>query len=159
MRIITISREFGSGGRELGKRIAGILGFDYYDREIVTAISRSKGLDADYVERALDLPAGQRIPVTFRRSFTEATVMNGPQISLLLEQKKVIENIASIGKDLVIVGRNADVILKGFVEEGCDPASVQFGDHVRFIASSRRPTFTAFCRVRCGALFHDASRY
>ena len=36
MRIITISREFGSGGRELGKRLADILGFDYYDSEIIT---------------------------------------------------------------------------------------------------------------------------
>ena len=39
MRIITISREFGSGGRELGKRLADILGFDYYDREIISKIS------------------------------------------------------------------------------------------------------------------------
>lgn len=114
MRIITISREFGSGGRELGKHVADILGFQYYDREIVSAISQTKGLDADYVERALDRPAGQRVPVTFRRSFSAATVMNDPQISLLLEQKKVIEKIAGSGKDFVIVGRNADVILKEY---------------------------------------------
>ena len=44
MKIITISRQFGSGGRELGKRLADILGFDYYDREIITAISQSKGM-------------------------------------------------------------------------------------------------------------------
>ena len=37
MRIITISREFGSGGRELGKRLADALGFAYYDREIVSS--------------------------------------------------------------------------------------------------------------------------
>ncbi len=42
MRIITISREFGSGGRELGKRIADILGFDYYDSEIITAVAKQK---------------------------------------------------------------------------------------------------------------------
>ena len=54
MRIITISREFGSGGRELGKRLADILDFDYYDREIITAIAEKKGLDPNYVERILE---------------------------------------------------------------------------------------------------------
>ena len=54
MKIITISREFGSGGRELGKRLADILGFDYYDREIITAIADKKGLNPDYVERILE---------------------------------------------------------------------------------------------------------
>lgn len=37
-KIITISREFGSGGRELGKRLADELGFDYYDREILEQV-------------------------------------------------------------------------------------------------------------------------
>ena len=44
MRIITISREFGSGGRELGKRMADELGFAYYDREIITAIAQKARL-------------------------------------------------------------------------------------------------------------------
>ena len=39
-KIITISREFGSGGRELGKRMADILGYSYYDRETVTEIAK-----------------------------------------------------------------------------------------------------------------------
>ena len=40
MKIITISREFGSGGRELGKRLSEALGFAYYDDEILTAIAQ-----------------------------------------------------------------------------------------------------------------------
>ena len=114
MKIITISREFGSGGRELGKRLADILGFDYYDREIITAISQSQGLDEDYVENVLDIHAWQAVPITFRRSFSAETVMGRPQIPLLLEQKKVIEGIAKVENDCVIVGRNADVILKNY---------------------------------------------
>ena len=39
MKIITVSREFGSGGRELGKRIADLTGFDYYDSEIISAVA------------------------------------------------------------------------------------------------------------------------
>ena len=63
-RIITISREFGSGGRELGKRLSDILGFDYYDREIIAAIAEAKGLDENYVEKALESGISQRVPVT-----------------------------------------------------------------------------------------------
>ena len=39
-RIITIGREFGSGGRELGRRLAEALHMDYFDREIITEISQ-----------------------------------------------------------------------------------------------------------------------
>lgn len=114
MKIITISREFGSGGRELGKRLADVLGFDYYDREIISAISQSKGLNEDYVEKILDNHAWETVPITFRHSFSAATVMYGTQIPLLLEQKKVIESIAKAGQDCVIIGRNADIILKNY---------------------------------------------
>ncbi|MBQ8296169.1 MAG: cytidylate kinase family protein [Ruminococcus sp.] len=47
MKIITVSREFGSGGREIGKRLADLLGMDYYDREILTAIAEKTYLDRD----------------------------------------------------------------------------------------------------------------
>ena len=45
MRIVTISREFGSGGREIGKRMADILGCAYYDKEIITSVAEKSGLD------------------------------------------------------------------------------------------------------------------
>lgn len=112
MKIITISREFGSGGRELGKRLADQLGFDYYDREIIIAIAKKQGLNETYVERALDNRIWQSVPLTFRRSLFGASVLQSPQTDLLLEQKRVIEAIAQTGKNCVIVGRNADVLLK-----------------------------------------------
>lgn len=48
-RIITISREFGSGGREVGKRLSDKLGILYYDEEIIKAISDEMGVSEDYV--------------------------------------------------------------------------------------------------------------
>lgn len=111
MRIITISREFGSGGRELGKRLAGLLGIDYYDREIITAIAEKSGLDEGYVEMALDKRDWQAMPLTFGRSFAGINGMQQMQTNLLVAQKHVIEEIAKTGKDCVIVGRNADVLL------------------------------------------------
>ena len=54
MRIITLSREFGSGGREVGKRLADALGVAYYDREIITEVAEKSALDENYVEYALE---------------------------------------------------------------------------------------------------------
>lgn len=49
MRIITISREFGSGGRELGKRLADALGVSCYDQQIIDMIAQKKNLDKNYI--------------------------------------------------------------------------------------------------------------
>ena len=114
MRIITISREFGSGGRELGKRLAEHLGFDYYDREIITAIAAEKGFDEAYVENAMDGEGWKNVPLTFRQSFASTAVLQAPNTDLLLAQKRVIERIAEAGRDCVIVGRNADVFLSDY---------------------------------------------
>lgn len=112
MKIITISREFGSGGRELGKRLADELGFDYYDKEIIIAIAQGQGLDENYVEKALEHHIWRSVPLAFGRSFAGAVALQSAQTNLLLEQKRVIERIAEAGKDCVIVGRNADLILR-----------------------------------------------
>lgn len=114
MNIITISREFGSGGREIGKRLADILGYDYYDKEIISAISKSQNLDEHYVETTLHSPFAQNFQFTFHRSFFDPLSLNVTQARLLIEQKKVIEGIAENGKNVVIVGRNADYILKNY---------------------------------------------
>lgn len=107
MRIVMISREFGSGGRELGKRLADLLECDYYDKEIITAIAANQNLDEDYVARTLDNHGWENIPLSFRHTLISGTP--SMQTVLLLEQQKIIEQIAKAGKDCVIVGRNADV--------------------------------------------------
>lgn len=114
MQIITVSREFGSGGRELGKRLADLLGFDYYDKEIITAIAENKGLDEKYVEKSLDSNFVQTFSFTYGNTFGVIPSLQAQKTELFLEQKRVIERIASAGKNFVIVGRNADVILKDF---------------------------------------------
>lgn len=112
MKIITISREFGSGGRELGKRLADTLNFDYYDREIITAIAGSQGLSEGYVSAALENHGWRNVPLTFRRSFSAPSPQQSAHTGLLVEQRRIIEAIARKGKDCVIVGRSADVLLK-----------------------------------------------
>ena len=112
MNIVTISREFGSGGRELGKRLADILGYDYYDREIITEIAKRHDADEKYVEYALNNHAWQTFTLSFHHSFVSPVAIQSPDTKLLQEQKKIIEEIADSGKNCIIVGRNADVLLK-----------------------------------------------
>lgn len=114
MKIITISREFGSGGRELGKRLADILGFDYYDREIITAITKNCGLNENYVENILENHGWQNVPITFHSTLNAPSYAQSDKVQLLLEQKHVLEEIAEMGKDCVVVGRNADLLLKKY---------------------------------------------
>lgn len=119
MNVITISREFGSGGRELGKRLADLLGYDYYDSEIIALVAKESGLDPDYVEHTLTNHSWKDQVITFRGTLASAGYAQSAQVNLLLQQKKVIEDIAALGRDCVIVGRNADVIL-----EVCRPFNV-----------------------------------
>lgn len=110
MKIITVSREFGSGGREVGKRLADALGFAYYDREILTAVAESTQLSEDYVARALTRPTYANMSLHFGRTFSYTpTVM----VDLFVEQHKAIKQLAEMG-DCVIVGRAADVVLKDY---------------------------------------------
>ena len=111
MNVITISREFGSGGRELGKRMADVLCWDYYDREIIETVANEEGLDADYVQAVLERHEWWTVPISFHRSFTATTT---PNVELLVKEKEVIERIAASGRSCVIVGRNADYFLRDY---------------------------------------------
>ena len=113
MGIITISREFGSGGREIGKRLADDLGYAYYDKEIVEAISEKHSLDENYVSYALDGGMFRNVPLHFGRTFSYSPTLMSNETKLFAEQNKLLKEIAAKG-NCVIVGRAADVILREF---------------------------------------------
>lgn len=107
-RIITISREFGSGGRTIGKRTAEKLGIPCYDAELIQKIAEESGFAADYIKEEGEYAAGGWFaPVLSNRSM-------GPtnQDRLWSIQRKVILELAE-KESCVIVGRCADYILKG----------------------------------------------
>ena len=111
MKVITIGRQFGSGGRALGKKLAKKLGWAYYDREIITKISENTALDAEYVEKLLDERPSTFYPVsggTFHMAFDPHFNLSN---AIYAEQAKVIREIAEKG-NCVIVGRCADHILR-----------------------------------------------
>ena len=112
MRIVTVSREFGSGGREIGKRLADALGVAYYDREILTAIAEDAGIEEGYVSTLLESPGFASFPFTFSKTFSYNPMM-GNAAQLLARQHRIIKTIAEKG-DCVIVGRGAEAVLAEF---------------------------------------------
>jgi len=114
MKIVTISREFGSGGRELGKRLAQELGWAYYDREIVTAIAENSSFAEDYVERVMEKGVHAGYPITVRRTLSAIPALQQNNLRVLVEQQKVIKSLAQRGENCVIVGRGADVLLREY---------------------------------------------
>lgn len=106
-RIITISREFGSGGRTVGKRTAEQLGIPCYDRELIQKIAGKSGFDEGYI-KSLDETA----PGGFLASaFSNRTFGQTNEDYLWNMQRKVILELAEQGP-CVIVGRCADFILR-----------------------------------------------
>ena len=113
MKIITISREFGSGGRELGKRLADALGFAYYDREILTMLAEETELDENYLEQTLERGTQSSLfPITIGQTFSVMPNYVAEQSTALLQKQTALIKRLAAERDCVIVGRNADVILR-----------------------------------------------
>ena len=95
--VITISREYGSGGRFVGKLVSEKLGIPFYDKEIINLASKKSGLNADYIESIDQTKKG-------------SSYINNNDDLLYIAEEKVIK---SVSKDsCVIVGRCADYILR-----------------------------------------------
>lgn len=108
-RIITISRQFGSGGRYIGECVASRLGIGYYDKAIIAEIAEQTGLAEDFIEKAGEYSPTKSI---FSYSFVGRN-RAGVSIDDYLHkiQRKIILDIAQKGP-CVIVGRCADYILR-----------------------------------------------
>lgn len=114
-KIITIGREFGSGGRELGKRLAEELNIAYYDWEIVQEIAKRTELSEEYVNSIIEKQPIIAYPIHTSISFTPAyyNVHVGHNAQIFQEQKNLLIELAEKG-DCVIVGRCADYILRAY---------------------------------------------
>ena len=108
-KIITIGREFGSGGRELARRVAETLGFAYYDREIIEEIAKRTSLSEKYIQHITEQKPIIPFPIHIGRTFW-AAIPDYSQ-SVQQEQHDIIREMAS-KSNCVIVGRGADYILR-----------------------------------------------
>ena len=108
-RIITISREFGSGGRFIGEEVAKKLGIAYYDKNIINEIAEKSGLSPEYVLENAELSPKKGL---FAYAFAGRDITGKSVEDLVYEaQRKVILELAE-KESCVIIGRNADYILK-----------------------------------------------
>lgn len=117
-KVITIGREFGSGGREVGVRLAEALGYDYYDKEIVTAIVNDTELAEGFVKDIMDGKTHRFYPISIGQSMNLNVDYQIHQMQAIIKsQTEVIREYAS-KSSCVIVGRCADYILKDLRDEG-----------------------------------------
>ena len=115
-KVITISREFGSGGRTIGRAVAEKLGYKFYDSEIIDRVIEKSGLSREIVEKYDEY-------ATHKSSFLYSIAINSVTSSsdtyhgtsfasqVHIAQIKVINEIAEEG-NCVIIGRGADYILR-----------------------------------------------
>lgn len=111
-RIITIGREFGSGGRELGRRLAEELHIEYYDRELLAEIAKHTSLAEEYIQNVVERQPHSLMPITIGRSFAYVEDYAFKQAQAVYQaQSKIIRELAE-KSDCVIIGRCADYILR-----------------------------------------------
>ena len=106
-RVITISREFGSGGRTIGKLVAEKLGIPCYDAELIEKIAEQSGYSAEYIKQEVEYGTGGWLSAVFADRSTGLT----NQDKMFSIQSRIIEELAEEGP-CVIVGRCADFVLK-----------------------------------------------
>lgn len=109
-RIITISREFGSGGRTIGRQTAKKLGISCYDQELLDEMVKESGFAADYVKETSEYSPHNS---WLSHAFSSRSMDGFSNEDFLWKlQVKIINEIA-VKEPCVIVGRCADYILRG----------------------------------------------
>ena len=128
--VITISREYGSGGRAIGEKLAKELGIPFYNKELILMAAKESGLSEEYIKKAEQQKS---------TSFLYGLYMGAQQLpmndQIFLIQSKIIREIAEKGP-CVIVGRCADYILRDH------PRTVNI-----FIAAGRAERIERLCRL------------
>ena len=110
--IITIGRQYGSGGREIGRKLALRLGIPFYDRELISRAAKKSGFSEDLFEQ-LDKRATNSL--LYSLTMFGSTGLNGMSLTdqLFLAQANIIREIADSGP-AVLVGRCADHVLREY---------------------------------------------
>ncbi len=107
--IITIGRQYGSGGREIGEKLAGELGFDYYDTMLLEKSSEGSGLSQRIIEEYDERLTNKWLNLAITGGAQDVNHLPLP-LRAILSQFEVIEKIGKKGS-AVIVGRCADYVL------------------------------------------------
>lgn len=113
-KVITISREFSSGGREFARRLADKLNFAYYDSEIITELAKRTNLAEEYINSLNEQRPAPLLPITIGATFSPLVDVRWThQNTIFIEQSNLLKELAE-KSDCVIVGRCADYSLREF---------------------------------------------
>ncbi len=110
--LVTISRTYGSGGHEIGKKLAEMLGIGFLDRDMLDHMSKESGVDADKLR-----PYDEKVPNVLTSRSVQAMnvkVTNSPEKMLAKAQSDYIRKQAMSGKSFVLIGRAGSEILKDY---------------------------------------------
>lgn len=104
--VITIGREYGSGGRLIGIEVAKQLGIPYYDKEILNKVAKETGFAMEFLQDNEKKPTGSLI-------FDRYSAVASPTLSeqVFIAQSKIIRDLAEQGS-CVLIGRSADYVLR-----------------------------------------------
>lgn len=128
--MISISREFGTGGHLIAERIANDLGIQLYDRALLDHIAEEKGIDVKHLEKYDERP---KLPIISRRVNGYSNSMEDALVEM---QSDFLKKKADAGESFVVVGRCAETALKG--REGLITIFVRGDKEVKLETVKRR---------------------
>lgn len=108
--IITIGREYGSGGYEIGKKLSEKLGIGFYDKNLIDVAAEQSGIHVDMLNKADERTANPLVNPFLHPGYENGTVND----RLFWTQSEVIRGLAEKGESCVIIGRCADYILRDY---------------------------------------------
>lgn len=174
--IITISRQYGSGGRKIGQQLAQELNIPFYDKEIIDLAAKESGLAADFI-RGQEQQLTQSLLFSIVTNFTSnGGAFNPNMLSLsdqvYLAEAKAIRSLADKGS-CVMVGRCADWVLEkdydvlrvfvcAPIEARCKRAVEEYGDSAENIQKtvlSIDKQRARYCQHYCDKDWDDAENY
>jgi CMP/dCMP kinase len=113
--IVTIAREYGSGGRECGKKLSEILGYKFYDKDLITLAAQKSGMSTETLSTVDEKAASSLLYTLALGSSIYNTGMGNVNLpindKLFVVQSQIIKDIANSGEGAIIVGRCADYVL------------------------------------------------
>ena len=109
--VIAIGRQYGSGGRVIGQKLAQRLGYEFYDDAIVQMAAGTTGYTPQFVRQREENMTNSFLYDLVNQMYAYAPEEESPKDSVFLAEKKAIEEIATKGR-CVIVGRCADYLLR-----------------------------------------------
>ena len=174
--IITISRQYGSGGRMIGQQLAKELNIPFYDKEIIDLAAKESGLAVDFI-RGQEQQLTQSLLFSIVTNFTSnSSAFNPNMLSLsdqvYLAEAKAIRELADKGP-CVMVGRCADWVLEkdydvlrvfvcGPIEDRCRRAVEEYGDkqeNIQKAVQSIDKQRARYCQHYCDKAWEDAENY